>query len=51
MLPDEDNRPQLEYDDMIINKRKFRVPEKIIRLDFWAKIGRVDKWVEGGNGS
>jgi hypothetical protein len=38
IVPDED-REQLEYEDMIINKRRYRVPEKIIKLDFWAKLG------------
>ena len=30
---------EMDYDDMIINKRRYRVPEKIIRLDFWDKLG------------
>lgn len=38
IVPDED-REQLEYEDMIINKRRYRVPEKIIKLDFWEKLG------------
>lgn len=28
----------MEFEDTIINRRKFRVPEKIIRLDFWEKL-------------
>ena len=38
IMPDERGRNVLEYEDMIINKKKYRVPEKIIRLDFWNKI-------------
>ncbi|WWC90591.1 uncharacterized protein L201_005527 [Kwoniella dendrophila CBS 6074] len=30
--------PALDYEDLIINRKKFRVPEKIIRLDFWEKV-------------
>ncbi|UOH83013.1 hypothetical protein LQV05_005726 [Cryptococcus neoformans] len=29
---------EMEFEDTIINRRKFRVPEKIIRLDFWEKL-------------
>ncbi|GFZ50835.1 hypothetical protein JCM24511_08593 [Saitozyma sp. JCM 24511] len=39
VIPDEEPRPRLAYEDMVINKRKYRVPERIIRLDFWDKIG------------
>ena len=39
MIPDEEARHAIEYEDMIINRRKYRVPEKIIRLDFWEKLG------------
>ena len=39
VLPDEEGRSNIGYEDMIINRRKYRVPEKIIRLDFWQKLG------------
>ena len=39
VIPDEEARPLIECEDMIINRRKYRVPEKIIRLDFWEKLG------------
>lgn len=38
VLPEEE-RERLVYEDMIINKRKYRVPERVIRLDFWEKLG------------
>jgi len=39
VVPDGEARPIIEFEDLIINKRKYRVPEKIIRLDFWEKLG------------
>ena len=39
VLPDEEAQAIIEFEDLIINKRKYRVPEKIIRLDFWEKLG------------
>ncbi|WVR09522.1 hypothetical protein IAU60_006590 [Kwoniella sp. DSM 27419] len=36
--PDPPHGPALEYEDMVINRKKYRVPEKIIRLDFWEKL-------------
>ncbi|ORY35491.1 hypothetical protein BCR39DRAFT_460802 [Naematelia encephala] len=38
IIPEDGAKPQLECEDMIINKRKYRVPERIIRLNFWAKV-------------
>jgi hypothetical protein len=43
VIPDEPVKPVLEYEDLIINRKKFRVPEKIIRLDFWSKLGFAGK--------
>lgn len=45
VMPDEEEDesrryPPLKYEDMVINRRKYRVPEKIIKLDFWSKIQR-----------
>lgn len=39
VVPEEDSRPALKFEDLIINRTKYRIPEKIIRLDFWEKIG------------
>jgi hypothetical protein len=39
VVPEEDSRPALKFEDILINKKKYRVPEKIIRLDFWEKLG------------
>jgi hypothetical protein len=39
IVPDEPVRPLLEYEDLFINRKKFWVPEKVIKLDFWAKLG------------
>ena len=38
-MPDEEAHPPIEFEDMMINRKKYRVPEKIIRLDFWDKLG------------
>ena len=39
VIPDEELRQRIVFEDMTINKRKYRVPEKVIRLDFWDKLG------------
>ncbi|CAK9780646.1 hypothetical protein CC85DRAFT_262422 [Cutaneotrichosporon oleaginosum] len=31
-------QPDLRTDDMVINNKKYRVPERIIQLDFWNKL-------------
>lgn len=31
---------QIECEELYINAKRYKVPEKIVRLDFWAKIGR-----------
>ena len=43
VVPDEPVQPVMEYEDLIINRKKFRVPEKIIKLDFWSKLGFAGK--------
>ncbi|ODO11167.1 hypothetical protein I350_01770 [Cryptococcus amylolentus CBS 6273] len=40
---------QFEFEDMVINRKKFRVPEKVVKLDFWNKIQR-GKSKEKGKG-
>ncbi|KAH9951481.1 hypothetical protein B0H21DRAFT_719147 [Amylocystis lapponica] len=32
---------KIAVDEVLINGRRYRVPEKIITLDFWDKLGRV----------
>jgi hypothetical protein len=39
VMPEEEARSEVEYEDLIINRKRYRVPEKIIRLDFWDKLG------------
>jgi hypothetical protein len=39
VIPDESHRARMRYDEFLINRKKYRVPERIIRLDFWAKMG------------
>ena len=39
VVSDDEDKESVEYEDLIINRKKYRVPEKIIRLDFWEKLG------------
>ncbi|EIW68367.1 hypothetical protein TREMEDRAFT_32134 [Tremella mesenterica DSM 1558] len=36
ILPDD--QPGLHYEDFVINKKRYRVPEMVIKLDFWDKL-------------
>lgn len=45
IIPDEPARPAMQYEDLMINRKKFRIPEKIIKLDFWSKLGYGNKCV------
>jgi hypothetical protein len=40
---------RVETDDLVINGRRYRIPERIITLDFWNKLSRPltrsDEWV------
>jgi hypothetical protein len=38
VVPDEVQREEMDYEDRIVNKRKYRVPEQIIKLDFLARL-------------
>lgn len=38
VVADEEPRAAIPHEDMVINNRRYRVPEKIIQLDFWNKI-------------
>ncbi|EAU88421.2 hypothetical protein CC1G_05187 [Coprinopsis cinerea okayama7 len=35
-------RPRVQVDEVLINGRRYRVPEKIIILDFWNKVSKHD---------
>jgi len=35
--------PSVAVDEVLINGRRYRVPEKIIVLDFWNKLNKVDE--------
>ena len=43
VVPDEPVRPPMQFEDLIINRKKFRIPETIIKLDFWSKLGYAGK--------
>jgi hypothetical protein len=46
VLPDEDApSSKLDVNEVVINSRKYRVPEKTIRLDFWSKLGFGPRYV------
>jgi hypothetical protein len=36
----EAEKKRLEYEAAFINGKRYKVPERIIHLDFWNKIGR-----------
>lgn len=33
--------PRLHVEEVLINGRRYRVPERIITMDFWAKTGKA----------
>ncbi|RXW24140.1 hypothetical protein EST38_g1704 [Candolleomyces aberdarensis] len=35
-------RPRVQADEVLINGRRYRVPERIVILDFWSKLSRHD---------
>ena len=37
---DEEEHERLAYESLYINRKRYKVPSKIIQLDFWSKIGR-----------
>ena len=45
VISDDEERPPIEYEDLIINRKRYRVPERVIRLDFWEKLGLGRGWV------
>jgi hypothetical protein len=40
---DEDTRQRLAAESVYINGKRYRVPEKVIQVDFWTKIGQMPK--------
>ena len=34
--------PRIAVDEVLINGRRYRIPEKIIVLDFWSKLNKKD---------
>jgi hypothetical protein len=37
-----ESKARVQADEVLINGRRYRVPEKIIILDFWNKVSKVD---------
>lgn len=35
--------PRIAVDEVLINGRRYRIPEKIIVLDFWSKLNKRDE--------
>lgn len=46
ILDPEGERKRIEYENAYINGKRYKIPERIIHLDFWSKIGR---WVVFGH--
>ncbi|KAH6918816.1 hypothetical protein BKA70DRAFT_1248334 [Coprinopsis sp. MPI-PUGE-AT-0042] len=40
--PSAESKAKVQADEVLINGRRYRVPEKIIILDFWNKVSKVD---------
>ena len=38
--------PTLSVDEVLINGRRYRVPEKVIVLDFWNKLNKWDEHIQ-----
>ncbi len=38
IIGDEERKP-VHFESVFINSKRYKVPEKVIHLDFWAKIG------------
>lgn len=38
IVPEKTQRTKLEYEEIMVNKRKYRVPERIIQLDFLDRL-------------
>ena len=36
--------PRIAVDEVLINGRRYRIPEKIIVLDFWSKLNKRDEY-------
>ncbi len=40
---DQDTRQRLACESLYINGKRYRVPEKVVQVDFWTKIGKLAK--------
>ncbi len=40
VLDEEAERKRIAYETQYINGKRYKIPERIIQLDFWAKIGK-----------
>lgn len=38
--------PSVPVDEVLINGRRYRVPEKVIILDFWNKLNKCDEHIQ-----
>ena len=38
------SNPRIAVDEVLINGRRYRIPEKIIVLDFWSKLNKRDEY-------
>ena len=43
-LPTAAPNPRIAVDEVLINGRRYRIPEKIIVLDFWSKLNKRDDY-------
>jgi hypothetical protein len=43
VVPEEEPRVDIPTEDMVINNRRYRVPEQVIKLDFWNKVHLIQK--------
>ncbi|RDB21491.1 Uncharacterized protein C2F7.07c [Hypsizygus marmoreus] len=41
-----ENAPKVAVDEVLINGRRYRVPERVIVLDFWNKLNKLDDHTE-----
>jgi hypothetical protein len=45
IIDEEAEKRRIAYENMFINGKRYKVPERIIHLDFWTKLG-----IKGANG-
>lgn len=39
IIDEEAEKRRIAYENMFINGKRYKVPERIIHLDFWTKLG------------